>query len=102
MKKLLAYSTMSHCGFLYVCVGLGNLYLLITYLFLHGLFKAATFYCVGSFIRVFNSQDTRLMGGGSRLLPLDSLALIICSFNLGGLPFSIGYFYKKLFLSYFT
>ena len=62
LKKLLAYSTMSHCGFLYICVATTHFYLAITYLFLHGLFKAATFYCAGSFIRVYGTQDSRLMG----------------------------------------
>ena len=102
MKKLLAYSTMSHCGFLYICLGFGNFYLLVLYLFLHGLFKAATFYCVGSFIRVFGSQDTRLMGCGHRLLPGDSLGLIFCSFNLAGLPFTVGYLYKSFFFIFLT
>ena len=101
MKKLLAYSTMSHCGFLYVCIGCGNLAILIIYLFLHGLFKAGTFYCVGSFIRYFGTQDSRLMGVGARLLPLDTLLLIIFSFNLAGLPFTIGYLYKAFFFNYF-
>ena len=67
VKKLLAYSTMSHCGFLYMLVGFGDEYITISYLFLHGIFKAATFYCVGSFIRIYGSQDTRLMGGGAQL-----------------------------------
>lgn len=97
MKKLLAYSTMSHCGFLYLCVSTGHFYLTITYLFLHGLFKAATFYCAGSFIRVYGTQDSREMGEGHRLLPLDTVLLLICAINLGGLPFTVGVLYKLFF-----
>jgi NADH:ubiquinone oxidoreductase subunit 5 (subunit L)/multisubunit Na+/H+ antiporter MnhA subunit len=97
MKKLLAYSTMSHCGFLWVLACTGNFYITVLYLFLHGIFKAATFYCAGSFIRFFNSQDTRLMGSGSVFIPLDSFFLIICSANLAGLPFTIGIIYKIFF-----
>lgn len=98
MKKLLAYSTISHCGFLFVTLSL-NLYLTtIIYLFLHGLFKASTFYCAGSFIRVSASQDTRHMGSLSRILPVDTLLILLCIVNLGGLPFSIGYLYKSIFL----
>lgn len=63
MKKLLAYSTMSHCGFLYVLISFNNEYITVLYLFLHGLFKAGTFFCVGSFIRLYGTQDSRLMGG---------------------------------------
>ena len=102
VKKLLAYSTISHCGFLFVCVALNNSYLVIIYLFLHGLFKALTFFCVGSFIRISNSQDTRQMGILSRYLPLDTVLLIICASNLGGLPFTLGYLYKNFFLSILT
>ena len=99
VKKLLAYSTISHCGFLFVCVGLQWTWLTITYLFLHGLFKASTFFCVGSFIRINKSQDSRNMGTTSRLAPTETLLLLICASNLGGLPFTLGYFYKKFFLA---
>ena len=97
MKKLLAYSTMSHCGFLYITISFGYFFLTIIYLFLHGIFKAATFYCVGSFVRVYKTQDIRLMGAGHIILPVDSILLLICAFNLGGLPFTIGYIYKSFF-----
>ena len=98
IKRLLAYSTMSHCGFLFICVYFNYFYLTVSYLFLHGLFKASTFFCAGSFIRVFNTQDTRLMGGGTRLAYFDSTLLIICAINLGGLPLSLGYAYKLIIL----
>lgn len=99
MKKLLAYSTISHCGFLFVTVGTQFYYASIIYLFLHGLFKASTFFCAGSFIRVAGSQDTRNMGNLSRVLPVDTVFLIICAFNLGGLPFSLGYLYKTALIT---
>ena len=98
MKKLLAYSTVSHCGFLFVCAGLQNYSLVIVYLFMHGLFKAMTFFCVGTFIRVSMLQDTRYMGILNRIIPVDTIYLIISSINLGGLPLSFGYLYKNYFL----
>jgi NADH:ubiquinone oxidoreductase subunit 5 (subunit L)/multisubunit Na+/H+ antiporter MnhA subunit len=97
VKKLLAYSTMSHCGFLFILVGFGDCYITIVYLFLHGLFKASTFFCVGSFIRVYGSQDTRVMGGGAHFLWGDTFLLLLCSINLCGLPFTVGIAYKLLF-----
>jgi NADH-quinone oxidoreductase subunit L len=99
MKKLLAYSTISHCGFLFVTIGTEVYLASLIYLFLHGLFKAATFFCAGSFIRVAGSQDTRNMGSLNRILPVDTAFLIICCFNLAGLPFSFGYLYKGCLLS---
>lgn len=99
VKKLLAYSTISHCGFLFVCVGLNESFVTILYLYLHGIFKAATFFCVGSLIRIANSQDTRQMGILHNVSPVDSILLLICVINLGGLPFTFGYLYKSFFLA---
>ena len=99
MKKLLAYSTISHCGFLFAAIATEVYGTTIIYLFLHGLFKALTFFCAGTFIRVSGSQDTRQMGGLSRLIPVDTIFLIICAANLGGLPFSLGYLYKTTFIA---
>lgn len=97
MKKLLAYSTMSHCGFLWILAATGQFFVTILYLFLHGLFKAATFYCAGSFIRVYGSQDTRWMGRGSNYLRGDSFLLLLSAMNLAGLPFTFGAVYKTFF-----
>ena len=107
VKKLLAYSTMSHCGFLFILVSFGDCYITIVYLFLHGLFKASTFFCVGSFIRTYGTQDTRMMGGGAKILWADTFLLFFCSANLCGLPLTIGityksYFFKTLFYNYFN
>lgn len=97
MKKLLAYSTMSHCGFLWVLACLSQFYVTVIYLFLHGIFKAATFYCAGTFIRAYGTQDTRWMGCGLKLYTVNAISLLICSANLCGLPFTLGYFYKFFF-----
>ena len=97
MKKLLAYSTMSHSGFLWILAVNGYMEVTIIYLFLHGLFKAATFYSVGSFIKFYGTQDTRLMGSGGTYLLGDSVMLILSSMNLAGLPLSIGVNYKTFF-----
>jgi NADH:ubiquinone oxidoreductase subunit 5 (subunit L)/multisubunit Na+/H+ antiporter MnhA subunit len=75
----------------------GNLWATILYLYLHGLFKAATFYCSGIFIRNYGSQDTRLMGCGAKFFRLDSFFLLFCSGNLAGLPFTVGAYYKFFF-----
>ena len=97
VKKLLAYSTISHCGFLFITIGINNIYLTITYLYLHGFFKALTFFCVGNLVKVARGyQDTRKMGQFFLVLPVESILLVICAFNLGALPLTVGYFYKSL------
>lgn len=99
MKKLLAYSTISHCGFIFASVSLNNFILTIVYLYLHGLFKAVTFFCAGSIIKHNNTQDTRQMGMNKNQIA-HIVMLSVASINLGGLPFTFGYLYKFLFLSY--
>lgn len=98
MKKLLAYSTISHCGFIFASISLNNYIVTIVYLYLHGLFKAATFFCAGSIIKYNGTQDTRLMGMNKNQI-LNITTLTISSVNLGGLPFTFGYLYKFLFLN---
>jgi NADH:ubiquinone oxidoreductase subunit 5 (subunit L)/multisubunit Na+/H+ antiporter MnhA subunit len=101
-KKLLAYSTISHCGFLFITISLDNMYLTITYLYLHGFFKALTFFSLGNLVKVSKGyQDTRKMGQLFLLLPIESILLLFCAVNLGALPFTVGYFYKYLLQSYF-
>lgn len=99
MKKLLAFSTISHCGFIFASISLNNYILTIVYLYLHGLFKAATFFCAGSIIKYNGTQDTRLMGMNKNQL-LNIVTLCVSSINLGGLPFTFGYLYKYLFLQF--
>jgi NADH:ubiquinone oxidoreductase subunit 5 (subunit L)/multisubunit Na+/H+ antiporter MnhA subunit len=97
-KKLLAYSTISHCGFLFVTIYLLNIELTLLYLYLHGFFKALTFFCVGNLVKVAKGhQDTRKMGQFTNLLPIESIVLVICCLNLGGLPFTVGFYYKHFF-----
>lgn len=99
MKKLLAYSTISHCGFIFASISLNNYILSIVYLYLHGLFKAATFFCAGSIIKYNGTQDTRLMGMNKNQI-VNIVTLSVSSINLGGLPFTFGYLYKFLFLNF--
>jgi NADH:ubiquinone oxidoreductase subunit 5 (subunit L)/multisubunit Na+/H+ antiporter MnhA subunit len=98
MKKLLAYSTISHCGFIVASISLNNFIITIIYLYLHGLFKASTFFCAGSIIKYNNTQDMRLMGMNKNQV-FNIATLIISAVNLGGLPFTFGYLYKQTFLN---
>ena len=99
VKKLLAYSTISHCGFIVASIGLNNFLITIIYLYLHGLLKAVTFFCAGSLIKTNNTQDMRYMGT-TKLNLFNIITLIMSAINLGGLPFTYGYLYKQLFLNY--
>ena len=97
IKRLLAYSTISHCGFLMVCTTFENFEITILYLFIHGFFKALSFLCVGNILRISrNYQDFRKMGNFFKYLPFEFFTLVVCLINLCGLPFTFGFFSKHL------
>lgn len=98
-KKILAYSTISHCGFLMVCYSTFIPEYTILYLYVHGFFKAAIFLCLGNIIRFFrNVQDIRRMGGLWKYLPFECFSSFVCLINLSGLPFTLGFYIKHLLL----
>ena len=97
IKKLLAYSTISHCGFIFMSLSFNNFIITITYLYLHGLYKALVFFCVGSLVKFNNTQDMRQMGSLKTQI-VNIVMLIISAINLCGLPYTFGYLYKDLIL----
>lgn len=99
IKKTLAYSTISHCGFLMVLCSLEMNEYTLLYLYVHGFFKAGVFMCVGNVLRVTRGyQDTRRMGALFKYLPFEYFMMVIGLFNLAGLPFTFGFFVKHLLL----
>lgn len=95
VKRILAYSTISHCGFLIFLSCCFNLEIVLLYLCVHGFFKALVFMCVGNVIRFArNYQDFRYMGGFAKFLPFEASMTLVGLINLGGLPFSFGFFIK--------
>ena len=103
IKRILAYSTISHCGFLIFLSGSFMNEYVILYLYIHGFFKAISFMCVGNILRFSGGyQDFRRMGGYYKYLPFEGIILFISLLNLGGLPFTIGFFAKHLLFITFT
>lgn len=99
IKKILAYSTISHCGFLMICYSTYISEYTVLYLYIHGFFKAAVFLCVGNIIRFSkNYQDFRRMGMFWKYLPFECFSSFICLINLCGLPFTLGFYIKHLLL----
>ena len=97
VKRILAYSTISHCGYLMVAATVCHPDITIIYLFVHGFFKALTFLCLGNVIRVANNyQDIRYMGQFYRLLPFECCVSFWGLSNLAGLPFVLGFYMKHI------
>lgn len=99
IKRILAYSTISHCGFLMVSYSISVPEYTILYLYIHGFFKAAVFLCAGNIIRFSrNYQDFKRMGLFFKSLPFEFYASFVCLMNLCGLPFTIGFYIKHLLI----
>lgn len=99
IKRILAYSTISHCGFLMVCCSTFCSELVMVYLYVHGFFKAGSFLCAGNVIRFnYNVQDLRKTGGFFKYLPFETYAMFVCLANLMGLPFTLGFYIKHILI----
>lgn len=97
VKKVVAYSTCSQLGYLFLAVGLGGLEISVYHLLTHGFFKALLFLSAGYVIFLtLDEQDARRGGGASSLLPLALLAP--ASLALAGFPFFAGFYSKDALL----
>ena len=99
IKKILAYSTISHCGFLMVSIYFSNPLVTILYLYGHGFYKSLSFMCVGNLIQSANNyQDLRKMGNLYFYSIFEFFFLTVCIFNLSSLPFFFNFFIKHFLL----
>jgi NADH-quinone oxidoreductase subunit L len=95
IKRVIAYSTCSQLGFMFVALGAGAYAVGIFHLFTHAFFKALLFLGAGSVIHAMHhEQDMRKMGGLLKLIPYTAGAMLIGNLALTGFPLTAGYFSK--------
>jgi NADH-quinone oxidoreductase subunit L len=102
IKKVLAYSTVSQLGFMFLGVGAGAFTAGFFHLFTHAFFKACLFLCAGSVIHAMHArihdddaaQDIRNMGGLRNWLPLTHGTFAVATAAIIGLPLTSGFFSK--------
>ncbi len=95
IKRVIAYSTCSQLGYMFVGLGVGGYSLGIFHLFTHAFFKALLFLGAGSVITAMHhEQDMRKMGGLAGKIPLTLAMMVIGTLALTGFPFTAGYFSK--------
>ena len=86
LKKMIAYSTTSHLGYMFMACGLLANGIAIFHLFVHACFKALLFLAAGSVIHGFaNEQDVRKMSGIDIMLPITVMSLVIGSSSMNGI-----------------
>ncbi len=95
IKRIVAYSTCSQLGYMFVALGSGAYQIAIFHLFTHAFFKALLFLGSGSIIHaVSDEQDIRKMGGLYKLIPFTWVVMLIGTLGLTGAPLMSGYYSK--------
>lgn len=99
IKKILAYSTMSQLGYMFVAVGLGAYSSGIFHVFTHAFFKALLFMGAGAvIIALHHEQNIFKMGGLKRTQPLLFITMLIATLAISGIPPFAGFFSKDAIL----
>jgi len=100
IKKVLAYSTVSQLGLMFVALGLGAYTTGVFHMATHAFFKALLFLCAGSVIHALQGeQDIRRMGGLKKYLPITYLTFLIGVLAISGIPPFAGFFSKDEILA---
>jgi len=100
IKRILAYSTISQIGYMFLALGVGAWSAAIFHLLIHAFFKALLFLAAGAVIFCFHHQhDIFRMGGLRKAMPLAFWSFMIGSAALSALPFTSGFYSKHEILS---
>lgn len=109
IKKVLAYSTVSQLGFMFMAAGVGAFFVAIFHVLTHAFFKACLFLGSGSVIHAMHHvehevehetgkhidpQDMRTMGGLKKYMPSTRWTYLIATFAIAGFPLTAGFFSK--------
>jgi NADH-quinone oxidoreductase subunit L len=95
IKRIVAYSTCSQLGYMFVAMGVGAYSVGMYHLFTHAFFKALLFLGSGSVITAMHhEQDIRMMGGLRTKIPFTYTMMVVGTLALTGFPLTAGYFSK--------
>ncbi len=95
IKRVLAYSTVSQLGYMFMACGVGAFGAGIFHVMTHAFFKALLFLGAGSVIHAMsNEQDMRRMGGLAQKLPFTHGTMAVATLAIAGVPFLAGFFSK--------
>ncbi len=99
LKKILAYSTISQLGYMFVALGAGAFSGAIFHLMTHAFFKACLFLCAGSVMHALSGElNVFKMGGLRAHMPITAVTFLIAALAISGFPLTSGFFSKDLIL----
>ncbi len=100
LKKILAYSTISQLGYMFVGVGLGSQAAGVFHLLTHGFFKALLFLAAGSVMHALHEEtDVWKMGGLRKVMPITFATSAVAWLAISGVPFFSGFYSKEEILA---
>ncbi|EOE6440740.1 TPA: NADH-quinone oxidoreductase subunit L [Campylobacter upsaliensis] len=101
LKRIIAYSTLSQLGYMFVAAGLGAYALALFHLGTHAFFKSLLFLGAGNVMHAMNDElDIKKMGGLAKPLKITAIFMTIASLALAGIYPLAGFFSKDLILGY--
>lgn len=99
VKRVIAYSTCSQIGYLFMAVGLSQYSVALFHLVNHAFFKAVLFLAAGGVLHsMADQQDMRRLGGLVNVLPFTYVVILAGSLSLMAVPFLTGFYSKDLIL----
>lgn len=95
IKKVLAYSTISQLGLMFMAVGVGAFHVAVFHVITHAFFKACLFLGAGSVIHAMGGeQDIRRMGGLKSKMKITHITFLLATCSIAGIPLTAGFFSK--------
>ena len=99
MKKIIAFSTLSQLGYMFVAAGLGAYWIALFHLATHAFFKSVLFLGAGNVMHAMNDEiSIKKMGGLKKYMPYTALIMTVASASLAGFPLLAGFFSKDMIL----
>jgi len=95
MKRIIAYSTISQIGYMFIACGVAAYGAGVFHLYTHAFFKALLFLCAGSVMHAMSGElDIYKMGGLRRKMPVTYITFLIAALTISGVPGLSGFFSK--------
>lgn len=102
IKRIIAYSTVSQIGFIFLGLAVGGQVGVagaLLYILMHGLAKGGLFLCAGIVEQKTHIKDIRKLGGLIRSMPITAISFLICAFSVMGIPPFGGFFAKYMVIA---
>lgn len=102
MKRIIAYSTVSQIGFIFLGFAINNEMCIMgamLYILMHGLAKGGLFLCAGIIEQNTNVKDITKLGGLIKTMPITAITFLFCAFSVMGIPPFGGFFSKYMVIA---